>query len=535
VWSFTSAPATAYAPQPWNGLKGVAINADLVWTAGAGARSHDVYFGPDKAAVAAGSPSAFQGNQLTLTYDPGTLAEDTTYYWRIDEHDASGTVHPGAVWSFTTVGPGLGVRARYFQGIDATGAPVLTRIEDSIDHNWGDNEVVAGLSDNVSARWTTNLEAPFTETYQLITTSDDGVRLWLDGRLVIENWTNHGSTDDVADVDLIAGQVYLLEMEWYESGGGAVARLSWQSPSIARQIIPPGPLQLPLRATGPYPAHTAENTPQTLLLSWMAGEQAGRHDVYLGGDADAVAEADTATVGIYQGRQAADETLFDPGELEWNRTYYWRVDEVNEAEADSPWKGAVWSFTTADFLVIDDFESYTDDILAERTIFQTWLDGMTNNTGSYVGYPEAPFAEQKVVHTGHQSMPMDYSNADSPWYSEAERTWDAPQDWTINGMDTLVLYVRGAASNTLIPLYVAIRDKAGRTAVVRHVDSAPVTSTQWAEWRIPLADFSAGNANVAAVKTLYIGMGDRDKPTPGGTGKIYIDDIRVVKSMPAGM
>ncbi len=535
VWSFTSAPATAYAPEPWDGLDGVDVKADLAWTPGAGAVSHDVYFGTDKAAVAAGDASTFKGNQAVMTYDPGTLAENATYYWRIDEHDEDGVVHAGAVWSFTTVGPGVGVQARYFEGIDLSGAPVLTRIEDSIDHGWGSDEIVPGLSDSVSAQWTANLKAPFTETYQLITTSDDGVRLWLDGRLMIDNWTNHGSTDDVATVDLIAGQVYLLQMDWYESGGSAVARLSWQSPSIDRQIIPAGPLLLPRRTTRPYPANAGVNTPQTLLLSWIAGEQATRHDVYFGEDADAVTEADTSTAGIYQGRQTADVTTFDPGPLEWNKTYSWRVDEVNEADAGSPWTGAIWSFTTADFLVIDDFESYTDDIVAEQTIFQTWLDGLTNNTGSYVGYPEAPFAEQKIVHSGCQSMPMDYSNTDSPWYSEAERTWKSPQDWTVNGVDTLILYVRGMAGNAPAQLYVAIRDKANRARVIKHPDAAPVTSVLWAEWSIPLADVIAAGVDVTAVKTLYIGVGNREQPTPGGSGRIYIDDIRVIEATPAGM
>ena len=92
---------------------------------------------------------------------------------------------------------------------------MVTRTEDSIDHNWGSGEVAGGLSDSVSARWTADLEAPFTETYQFITTTDDGVRLWLDGRRVINNWTNHGSTDDVAAVDLVAGQFYRVRMEWY--------------------------------------------------------------------------------------------------------------------------------------------------------------------------------------------------------------------------------------------------------------------------------------------------------------------------------
>jgi hypothetical protein len=527
TWSFTAAVQTAYAPRPWNGVQGVGVAADLAWTGGAGAMSHDLYFGKDKAAVAAGDPSTLKGNLTMPLYNPGTLAEHTTYYWRVDEHDTGGVVHPGPVWSFTTVGPEIGVKAQYFNGIDLAGSPILTRVEPSIDHSWGNGEVAAGLSDLVSARWTADLQAPFTETYQLTTTSDDGVRLWLDGRRIINNWTNHGETDDSAKVDLIAGQVYLLQMEWYENTGTATARLSWQSPSIAKAVIPAGPLQLPLRAVNPYPANTAKDVTQTLALHWSAGEKATRHDVYFGDSADAVANADPTTAGIYRGRQALDAATFDPGELEWNKTYYWRVEEVNTADANSPWAGSVWSFTTANFLIVDDFESFTD-VLGSR-LYETWLDGWTNGTGSQVGYLVAPFAEQTIVHGGRQSMPMDYNNVKSPGYSEAERDWITPQNWTVNSVNTLVLYVRGSATNAPASLYVAVEDKAGHIAVVTYPDPALVTAVQWTEWRIPLADISSAGVNVAAIKKMYLGVGNRSKPTPGGAGRIYIDDIRVIK------
>jgi hypothetical protein len=527
TWSFTAAFQTAYAPQPWNGLHGVALDADLAWTGGVGAMTHDLYFGKDKAAVAAGDPSTFKGSLTMPLYEPGKLVENTTYYWRIDEHDTGGAVHRGQVWSFTTIGPGIGVKAQYFRGIDLTGVPLLTRVEPSIDHAWGSGEVAAGLSDQVSARWTADLYAPLSETYQLTTTSDDGVRLWLDGRRLINNWTNHGNTDDMARVDLIGGQFHRLRMEWYDNTGTATARLSWQSPSIANQIIPAGPLLLPRRAVNPSPANAAKNTLQTPILTWGTGEKATHHDVYFGDSADAVAGADPATATIYQGRQPRDAAAFDPGELEWGKTYYWRVDEVNAAEADSPWAGPVWSFTTADFLVVDDFESYTDTL--DQAIFETWTDGWTNGTGSQVGYTAAPFAERVIVHGGRQSMPMDYNNVRSPWYSEAQRQWTIPQNWTVHGVNTLVLYFRGSAANTPAPLYVAVEDQAGHVGVVAHPDSTRVTAAPWTEWRIPLPDLTSAGVNVTAVTKMYLGVGNRSKPTPGGAGRIYLDDLRVVK------
>jgi hypothetical protein len=187
--------------------------------------------------------------------------------------------------------------------------------------------------------------------------------------------------------------------------------------------------------------------------------------------------------------------------------------------------GQVWSFMTC--LPVDDFESYTDD--EGGRIYETWIDGWTNNTGSTVGNPQAPFAEQTIVHSGRQSLPMDYNNVKSPWYSEVERHWSTPQDWTFRAANTLVLYVRGAAANAPAPLYVAVEDKAGRVGVVSYPDPALVTVKQWTQWKIPLADFTSAGVNVTAVKKLYLGVGDRSRPAPGGAGRIYIDDIGLIK------
>ncbi len=523
VWSCTAAPATAYSPRPWNGLDGVGVDADLAWTSGVGAKSHDVYFGADKAAVKAGDASAFKGNVSVATCDPGTLAEDTTYYWRIDEHDAAGQVYAGPLWSFATVGSGIGVRAEYFRGVEIVGDPVATATEDQINHDWGSDKVAGDLSDSVSARWTADLEVPFTETYQFTTTTDDGVRLWINDRQLIDNWTDHGTTDDVATVALVGGQFYRLRMEWYDKSGGAVAKLLWQSPSVSSQAIPAGVLQLPVHAVSPYPANESVNAPQTLLLQWTGAESAVQHDVYFGQDADAVAEADTTTAGVYQGRQDAESVTFDPGELEWNKTYYWRVDEV---DADGSWKGAVWSFTAADFLVIDDFETYTDE--EGSRIYQAWSDDYANDEcGSTVGYIEAPFAEQTIVHSGGQSLPLDYNNVCSPHYSQIEREFSSSQDWTVGGVDTLVLHVRGRASNFAASLCVELQDKAGKVGFVRHPDASIVQNAKWTEWKIPLSEFAG--VNVARIEKISLCVGDKTAPVAGSYGLVFIDDIWVVK------
>ena len=101
------------------------------------------------------------------------------------------------------------------------------------------------------------------------------------------------------------------------------------------------------QAWGPDPVNgsTVGTIPALALLQWNAGDQAAGHEVFFGTDAAAVANATTATAGIYKGTQAADATSYDPGPLAVNTTYYWRIDEVDAADPLHPWKGDVWSFT----------------------------------------------------------------------------------------------------------------------------------------------------------------------------------------------
>jgi hypothetical protein len=271
---------------------------------------------------------------------------------------------------------------------------------------------------------------------------------------------------------------------------------------------------LPVPADG---ANDASPDPN-MTLAWLAGMSATGHHVYFGDDREAVR---TAAPVVDKGM--ATGTTFAPGPLEPLATYYWRVDEIGVANAVN--QGPVWTFTTC--LSVDDFESYNDDVNAKTTIFDTWIDGWTNNTGSTVGYVQAPFAERKIVHGGKQSMPLDYNNVNSPWYSEAERQWATPQNWTAEGADRLHLFVRGNATNGLGALYVAVEDSSGKVAVAVNPNPNIVRVGVWTQWDIPLSSLTG--VDLSRVKTLYVGVGDRNTPAAGGRGRLYIDDIRVTK------
>jgi glucose/arabinose dehydrogenase len=139
-----------------------------------------------------------------------------------------------------TFAEAAGFTGEYYDNMDFT-TLVTTRPDPSIDFDWGTGAPAAGVGvDTFSVRWTGNVVPQFSETYTLYTVSDDGVRLWVNGALVIDNFTNHASTENTANIALVAGQSYAVKLEYFENGGGAVAKLHWSSPSTPRRPIPPG-------------------------------------------------------------------------------------------------------------------------------------------------------------------------------------------------------------------------------------------------------------------------------------------------------
>jgi hypothetical protein len=344
---------------------------------------------------------------------------------------------------------------------------------------------------------------------------------WTAGDGALLHDVHLGTSPDLGPADLVASHTPIA-MHYYTRGLEAGATYYWRVDEIAAdgQTVCTGNVwsftAQAQTAYRPDPADGASATSPAAILTWMPGISATKHHVYFGESLEAVKQGAAAV-----DKGTLTETRFTPGTLEGLRTYYWRVDEVGAA--DSVKNGPVWSFTT--YLPVDDFESYTNDL--GSAIFDAWIDGWTNSTGSTVGYTQAPFAEQKIVHDGKQSMPLDYNNVKSPFYSEAEREFAPAQDWTVGDAGTLVLFVRGRVGNGPAPLYLAVEDSSNRTATVLHPDSAVVGTARWAEWKIPLS--SLAGVNLAKVKKITIGLGDKADPKAGGTGRIYIDHIRVTK------
>jgi len=113
-----------------------------------------------------------------------------------------------------------------------SGSPALQRIE-AVNFGWSSSSPGPGISpDRFSVRWIGKVEAPLTGSYRFQTASNDGVRLWVNGALVIDNWTNHSTINDSSGaISLTKNQRYVIKLEFYDNTGTAVARLRWQKPS----------------------------------------------------------------------------------------------------------------------------------------------------------------------------------------------------------------------------------------------------------------------------------------------------------------
>ncbi|MDT8299970.1 MAG: MBL fold metallo-hydrolase [Sedimentisphaerales bacterium] len=278
-------------------------------------------------------------------------------------------------------------------------------------------------------------------------------------------------------------------------------------------------------------------------LNWTAGATAARHDLYFGNSIEDVNAADTTdTTGIYQGGRDVSGYIF-PQALEWGTTYYWRLDEI---EADNTMhRGPVWSFTVADYLLVDDFEAYNELDISNpmsNRIFSAWTDGWDDPAnGSVVGYEDAPFTEQEIVHGGVQSMPYFYNNEDVISYSETTKTLIYLRDWTAQGVGMLSLWFRGHSQyvggfveapagtytmsasgvdiwNTSDEFHFAYKELSGAVAIIARVDSVGNTDP-WAKAGVMIRDtLDADSRHVMMAVTPGSGVWFGRRETTGGGG-----------------
>ncbi len=524
-------------PSPKNGAQEVSVKTALSWTPGEYATGHRILLGTDAEAVNAGTVvvATQDANSLDAT---GLLDYSATYYWRVDE--ANGVSwDEGSVWSFTTEAFSYALT-----GVTATASSAQPGMgpENTVNGSGLNDE--DGHSADGTHMWMTTGERPDWIQFEFDSVCKlDKMLVWNSNQLV-ESFLGFGAKDVTVEYSVDGQSWTTLEgaPEFSKATGaagytanttvnfnGTVAQFvkltinsTWGGVTPQTGLSEVRFFSIPVQAGDPEPADNATDVAVDVALSWRSGREAVSHKVYFAGEEQAVADG-TASAA------AADENSYTPDGLLFGNTYYWKVTEVNEAEAVAEWQGAVWSLTIEQFGAIDDFESYTDNIDAEETIWQAWVDGVTTKaSGSQVGYTESPFAEKAVVHEGRQAMPLIYDNSVSPYYSEAERTFSSPQDWTAHGADSLCVYFQGIGGdtgNSSEGLYITVKDNAGKSKTIANADAAAAVATSWQQWTVPLSEFTSAGVKMTAVKSIVIGVGNRTSPTAGGTGKMYIDDI----------
>ena len=531
-------------PNPADEQTEVSIDTDLNWTAGvyaAASNGHTLYLSESFDDVNNGVGGI---TQTPTSYDPGRLNYGTTYYWRVRENNGAPNagVNEGSVWSFTT--------EYYSYPID--GGTIIATASSVGQADFGPENTIngSGLNDNDGHStdpldmWLSNMETAgawiqyeFDQVHKLhemwvwnsnqafeslfgFGLRDVTVEYSTDGA----DWTILADAPEFAQAPAPATNDYAHNTV-VDFGGLPAKYVKLTANTNWGGVLPQYSLsevrffQIPAGATMPSPDSGAAGVEVDVVLGWRAGRGAVTHNVSVSADEQAVTDG-TAPVA------AAADASYIPPELGLSTSYYWNVGEVNEAETTSTWESGVWSFTTSDHVVVEDFESYNDidpPDPASNRIFESWIDGFGVATnGALVGNdpPNPSYAETVVVHNGRQSMPMLYSNTFGATLSEATRTFAVPQDWTKHGATMLGLYFYGLPGNTG-QMYVKIN---GTNIPYDGADSK-LALNGWQLWTIDLA---SSGANLQSVSSLTIGIDGF-----GASGTLYFDDIRLYAVAPA--
>jgi len=447
----------AKEPSPADGAVDVPRETALRWVAGPFAATHDVYLGStfddvNDASVANPLGAAVNAGLTATAFGPDALEFGNTYYWRVDEVNAApdSTIYKGGVWSFTVEPYGYEIT-----GVTATASSASVNMgpEKTVDgsglsdglHSSRDVDMWLSASGQTLPAW---IQYDLGQVYKLL-----NMTVWNSNQKV-ESFIGFGAKGVTIDYSLdgadwsTLSDVELARASGADGYAGQTVDLAGIEAKFVRLavqsnwggFIPQTGLSevrfsyIPVAARPLTPAVGAEGQPLDTTLVWRPGREAVSHDVFFSEDAQAVTDGTVPA-------QSVSTNEYQPDALEYGKTYYWKVNEIGAADS---WEGDVWSFTTTEFSVVDDMESYNDD---DNRIYDAWVDGLTDTAkgGSQVGYDVSPFAEQGIVNTGEQSMPLKYDNTAAPFLSEAEQTFGSPQNWTANGSDTLTVYFQGVS------------------------------------------------------------------------------------------
>ncbi len=525
----------ASEPSPGDGATDVSRDVVLSWEPGefaAPTNGHKVYLGESFNDVNDATGGVAQSDNSYTR--PQRLDFNTTYYWRVDEVNAPPTSHiefKGEVWSFTTEpiaypidGNNITATASSTQQADTgpenTNGPGLD-VNDL--HSTQETDMWLSGSEPNGAWIEYELDKVY-KLHEMWVWNSNGTMEPMIGfgfkDVAIEysvngtDYTTLGTTHEFARASGTSDYAHNTTVDFGSAAAKYVrltANSNWGGILTQYGLSEVRFFSIPVFAREPSPDSGTTDVDVDVTLGFRAGREAAEHNVYLSSDEQAVIDGNAPVTTV---TEASDGPL----SLDLGTTYYWKINEVNEAETTTMWQGDIWNFSTHEYFVVDDFEDYND--YPPNEIWSTWIDGYGIQTnGATVGYPSPDFlagehyVETANVHGGEQAMPFFYDNTGGATYSEGERTFAVLQDWTKAGVQTLALYFRGSPGNTG-QLYV----KANGSKVVYDGDAADMQRAGWQAWNIEVASFGT---NLQSVTTLAIGIDDN-----GASGTLYFDEIR---------
>ena len=546
--SHRGASFTASKPMPGSGEADVLRDSVLSWKPGEFAAKHHLYFGETFEDV--NSATVPTASDLDVnSFDPGRLEFGTTYFWRVDEVNGTPdrTVFKGDVWAFevepySILIPGLtiGVTASSSSnefstpertidgsGLGADDTHAMTNeamwFTEAVDLDpWIQYEFDEVKKLDVMKVWNSNSGAESAIGWGV---KDVQIEYSVDG----QNWD---VLEGVTQFSRAPGSTTYNQYDVIDFGGAAakMVRLNiasnWGGILMSYSLSEVQFNMIPATARTPEPDSGSVDLSPDAVVTWRAGRGVAQHTLYVSTDENAV--ADGSAPSVTSPTNSLDLSSLG---LELGQTYYWRVDEVNEAEAVSVWAGPVWRLSLVDTLSVDDFERYSN--VSPNRPFQSWLDGFGysadeffptsyggNGTGAGIGHDiwslSSPYYDGDIMETSStipgssQSMPFYYSNSGGV-ASETQRTLAVPQDWTIGGASTLSIAFRGQTGNTGT-LFAMINN-------TKLTYSGALDSLLWHYFNI---DLSSVNTNLQSITKLTIGVEGAN-----ASGMILIDDIRL--------
>ena len=532
----------ASGPNPADEATDVPRDVVLGWTPGEFAppvNGHIVYLSDNFSDVNDGIGGITQDANSYAPFPRLDLG--TTYYWRVDEVNAppDSTIYPGKVWSFT-VEP----VAYLIDGANIT-ATASSSLAGSSPQKTVDG---SGLDDSdlhstdIGDMWLSDLLGPQPTwiEYQFDRVCKLHEMVVWNQNQVIEPAIGYGFQDVTIEysVDGIAYTTLGTTHEFARGPGavgyaanttvdfgGAVAKYvkltpnsNWGGILTQYGLSEVRFFSIPVLAREPSPASGATDAGVDAVLSFRAGREADKHEVYLSTDEQAVIDGTAPVVSVTEPSYAVA--------LDLASTYYWRIDEVNDTETPATWEGDIWNLSTPEDIVVDDFESYNDIPSGQEgshLVYETWADGYgTTANGSTIGYtiPFEPTTETSTVYDGSQSVPLSYDNTVAT-YSEVTASvadLQAGQDWSKYGIKGLTLRFYGDPNNVPQQMYA----KVNGTKVTYDGNAENIRLKGWQMWYIDLASLGV---NLSNVTTLTIGF--ERIGTLGGQGMVLLDGIRL--------